>query len=40
MRKEIYTGKFSSVPLNDSIEDLKSVFKARNLTPVQAVDFI
>lgn len=39
-RCKVYTGESSSVPLNDWIEDLKSVFKARNLTPDQAVDFI
>lgn len=39
-RCKVYTGKASSVPLSDWIEDLKSVFKARNFTPDQAVDYI
>ncbi len=39
-RCKVYTGKSSSVPLNDWIEDLKSVPKARNLTSDQAIDFI
>lgn len=36
----MYTGKSSSVPLSDWIEDLKSVFEARNFTQAQAADFI
>ncbi|KAG1933989.1 interleukin-1 receptor accessory protein-like 1-A [Pimephales promelas] len=39
-RCKVYTGKSSSVPLSDWIEDLKSVFKARNFTSDQAVDYI
>lgn len=39
-RCKVYTGQSSNVPLNDWIEDLKSVFRSCNFTPHQAVDYM
>lgn len=38
-RCKMYTGQSSNVPLNDWIEDPKSVFRSGNFTPHQAVDY-